>query len=104
MKQLVNLSISKLVHSIFKCLIILFVISSCKKHEAIDSDTTAAQDYIMIENDLDDIVNIGMQAYYGSMSTYKLNPINNIYNTCATITSHAINPTDNDTLIVSFGA
>ncbi|MHB8260943.1 MAG: hypothetical protein ACYDCN_07010 [Bacteroidia bacterium] len=104
MKQLVNLSISQLVNSIFKCLIILFVISSCKKHEAIDSDTTAAQDYILVENSLDDIVNIGMQASYGSMTTYKLNPINNVYGTCATITFHASVPTDNDTLIINFGA
>lgn len=84
---------------------IALIFSSCKKQEAIDSDTFAAQDYIIVENNLDDIVNIGMQASYGSMTTYKLaNPINGIYNTCATITSHAIIPTDNDTLIVSFGA
>ncbi|HEX7414167.1 MAG TPA: hypothetical protein VF411_08985, partial [Bacteroidia bacterium] len=84
-------------------LIVLFIISSCKKQEAIDSNTFATQDHILIETHADDIVNIGMQASYGSMSTYKLNPINNIYNTCATITFNSLNPTDSDTMNVNFG-
>ncbi|HXU26297.1 MAG TPA: hypothetical protein VN698_03630 [Bacteroidia bacterium] len=81
------------------------IFSSCKKKEEVDSDTTAAEDHTQVETHSNDVENIGEQASYGSMSTYKLGSQaqENIYSTCATITSYAVNSTDNDTLLVDFG-
>src|ERR1700757_493462 len=83
----------------------VLIFSSCSKKETLDSDTTAAEDHTQVETHSNDIVNIGEQASYGSMSTYKLGGQSqeNIYSTCATITSYALNSTDNDTLLVDFG-
>ena len=80
---------------------ITLIISSCAKKQAVDSNTTAAQDFILVENNLDDIVNIGMEASYGSMATYRLsNPANSVYSTpCATITVNNII----STMTVNFG-
>lgn len=81
------------------------IFSSCKKKEKDDSDTSGAEDHTIVETNSNDILNIGEQASYGSMSTYKMGQSQeeNIYSSCATITSNALNSTDNDTLIVNFG-
>jgi hypothetical protein len=80
------------------------IFSSCKKKEAVDSDTSAAEDHTQAETHSNDIVNIGEQASYGNMSTYKLSQTQeSIYATCATLTFDTLNSTDNDTLIVNFG-
>ncbi len=80
------------------------IFSSCKKKEKDDNDTVAAEDHSNIEAHSNDIVNIGEQASYGSMSTYKLGQQpENIYSACAVITTNAINNLDNDTLTVNFG-
>jgi hypothetical protein len=82
----------------------VLIFSSCSKKETLDSDTTAAEDHTQVETHSNDIVNIGEQASYGNMSTYKLTQSQgNMYSTCATITSYALNSTDNDTLLVDFG-
>jgi len=82
----------------------VLIFSSCSKKEVVDSDTSAAEDHTQAETHSNDIENIGEQASYGSMSTYKLTQSQeSIYSTCATITSYALNNTDNDTLIVNFG-
>lgn len=83
----------------------ILIFSSCKKQAAVDSDTSAAEDHTMAETHSNDIVNIGEQASYGSMTTYKLgSQQESVYSTCATITFEALNPADNDTLLVDFGA
>ena len=82
----------------------VLIFSSCKKKEEVDSDTTAAEDHTQAETHSNDVENIGEQASYGNMSTYKLVQADeNIYSTCATITSYALNSADNDTLLVDFG-
>jgi len=82
------------------------VFSSCKKKEKDDNDTSAAEDHTVAETQSNDVVNIGNQASYGSMSTYKMGQQaqENIYTVCATITSYTTNSADNDTLVVNFGA
>jgi len=82
------------------------IFSSCKKKQKDDDDTTAAEDHVVAETQSNDIVNIGDQASYGSMTTYKLGqqPQESIYSACATITSYTANSADNDTLIVNFGS
>ncbi|MEO8761638.1 MAG: hypothetical protein ABI388_09435 [Bacteroidia bacterium] len=79
--------------------------SSCKKKEKDDNDTSAAEDHTMVETHTNDITNIGEQASYGSMTTYKLGQQQqeSIYSTCATITTYAVNNMDSDTLTVNFG-
>ena len=80
------------------------MISSCKKKEKDDSDTSAAVDHTIAETQSNDIVNIGEQASLGNMTTYRLaNQEESIYTICATITSYSLNSTDNDTLVVDFG-
>lgn len=81
------------------------IFSSCKKKEEVDSDTSAAEDHTQAETHSNDVENIGEQASYGSMSTYKLAQGGNesIYSTCATLTFDTLNSTDNDTLLVNFG-
>jgi hypothetical protein len=99
--------VKQLVHSIFKYSIavcILFLYNSCQKSTPVDSNTTAAQDHIMVETHADDIVNIGAEASYGAMATYRLiHPSNIMYVACATITVNNVVPTNNDTMIVNFG-
>ncbi|HKC69961.1 MAG TPA: hypothetical protein VKG26_17120 [Bacteroidia bacterium] len=83
---------------------VALIFSSCKKKEEVDSDTSAAEDHTQAETHSNDIENIGEQASYGSMSTYKLSQSSqSIYSTCATLTFDTLNNADNDTLLVNFG-
>ena len=101
--------VKQLVNSIFKfsltaCIILLY--NSCKKSSPTDSNTAAATDHILVETHADDIVNIGAEASYGAMATYRLtHPANIMYVACATITTNSAvsTPANPDTLTVNFG-
>jgi hypothetical protein len=82
----------------------VLIFSSCKKKEAEDSDTSAAEDHTQAETHSNDVENIGEQASYGNMTTYRLGgqTQENIYTTCATLTFDTLNHSNNDTLIVNF--
>lgn len=83
---------------------IIWVISSCKKSPSVDSNTVAAIDYMLVEAHSDDIANIGAEASYGTLATYRLvHPANIMYVACATITVNNHNSADNDTMKVNFG-
>jgi hypothetical protein len=81
------------------------ILSSCKKKEKDDNDTSGAEDHTVAETQSNDIVNIGDQASYGSMSTYKMaqGGQESIYSACATIILDTLIHSDNDTLSVNFG-
>lgn len=95
-----------LVSVVIAILSITLFISSCAKKQPVDSNTEAAKDHVLSELHTDDIVNIGMEASYGSMVTYRLsNSGNSIYSTpCATITVNNSIPADNDTMTVNFSS
>lgn len=76
--------------------------TSCKKKEHEDNDTEGAKDHAMAETHSNDITNIGSQASYANMTTYRQGT-EQVYTSCATITFDTLNNTDNDTLIVDFG-
>ncbi|HXB39942.1 MAG TPA: hypothetical protein VNZ49_05320 [Bacteroidia bacterium] len=77
--------------------------TSCKKKETEDNDTTAAADHALGETCSNDISNIGTQASYGNMTTYKLGMPDQIYTSCATITFDSLNHADPDSIKVDFG-
>ena len=76
--------------------------TSCKKKEHEDNDTEGAKDHAMCETHSNDITNIGSQASYANMTTYRQGT-EQVYTSCATITFDTLNNADNDTLIVDFG-
>ena len=78
--------------------------TSCRKKEVEDNDTAGAADYSLAETYSNDISNIGTQASYANLSTYKTDPQNNIYSTCATLDFDTLNSGDPDTMTVDFGA
>lgn len=78
--------------------------TSCKKKETEDNDTNGAADHAYAETVSNDITNIGTQASYGSMSTYRAGDQNDIFTACAVITRDTANNTDVDTLTVDFGS
>ncbi len=80
-----------------------FLITSCKKKETEDNDTEGAKDHAMAETHSNDITNIGTQASYNNLSTYKLSSPNNDLSTCAIVTFDTLTNADNDTIIVNFG-
>jgi hypothetical protein len=77
--------------------------TSCKKKEVEDNDTEGAKDHAMAEAHSNDVVNIGIQASYNNLTTYKLSTPNTDLSTCAVLTFDTLNNTDNDTLTVDFG-
>ena len=77
------------------CLLLLY--TSCQKSTPVDSNTTAAQDHIMVETHADDIVNIGAEASYGTVSTHSFVALT------ASVTVNNFNPIDYDTMTVNFG-
>jgi len=88
--------------SLVSCLVLLY--ASCQKSSPVDSNTTAATDHIMVETHADDIVNIGAEASYSVMATYRFTqPANVMYVACATITINNTASTISDTMTVNFG-
>lgn len=77
--------------------------TSCKKKETEDNDTAGAADYSLAETYSNDISNIGTQASYANLSTYKAGSPDNIYSTCATLDFDTLNSADADTMTVDFG-
>jgi len=77
--------------------------TSCKKKTAEDNDTSGAIDHSMAETHSNDITNIGTQASYNNLSTYKLSNPDNDLSTCAVITFDTLNHADVDTMDVDFG-
>lgn len=75
--------------------------TSCKKKETEDNDTTSAADMSLGETHSNDITNIGTQASYGNLSTYRYGEPNQIYTGCATITLDTTSTVDSMT--VDFG-
>ncbi len=96
MKKIIFLAAASIV-----CSGLLF--TSCKKKETEDNDTEAASDHAMGETASNDISNIGNQASFSNMTTYKLGASDQIYTMCATITRDTLNNTNPDTLTVDFG-
>jgi hypothetical protein len=81
-----------------------FLFTSCKKKEAEDSDTEGAKDHTLVETFSNDITNIGTQASYNNISTYKVGHPDQVYTSCAIIKFDTLNNTDADTLEVDFGS
>ena len=80
------------------------IITSCKKKEEKDSDTSAASDHNYAENVSNDITNIGDQAGDGSgnsLNTYKLEPASTFMLSCA---QSVTRDTVNKIITVDFGA
>ncbi len=74
---------------------IILIVSSCKKSTPIDSNTSAAQDHIVVETHIDDIVTLGLEASYGSLPTY-------MSTSCTQISFNNLNPLDKDTMYIDF--
>jgi hypothetical protein len=91
--------VKQLVNSIFKFSItfcLLFIGNSCQKSSTpVDSNTATAQDHIMVETHIDDIVTLGLEASYGSLPTY-------MSTTCTQVSFNNSNPADNDTMYIDF--
>ncbi len=77
--------------------------TSCKKKEHEDNDTEGAKDHAMGETCSNDVTNIGSQASYANISTYRQGAPDQIYAGCATIKFDTLINTDNDTIRVDFG-
>jgi hypothetical protein len=77
--------------------------SSCKKKQEEDNDTEGVKDHALAETCSNDITNIGAQASYGAMTTYKFGAGQQVYSSCAIITFDSLTNTDPDTLFVDFG-
>ncbi len=97
MKKFLNMATATVV-----CTGLLF--TSCKKKEVEDNDTAGGGYQALGETHSNDITNIGTQASYNNMSTYKLGEDNAIYSTCATIDLDTLINTDADTMTVDFGS
>ncbi len=95
-KKFVNMATASLV-----CCGLLF--TSCKKKEVEDNDVGGAGAHALGETYSNDITNIGTQASYNNISTYKLGEPDQIYTSCATIKFDSLNNTDVDTMSVDFG-
>lgn len=73
------------------------LVSSCKKKQETDSDTTEASDHALGENTSNDIVNIGSQASdnsTGNLNTYKTENVEGTLSGCATVKRDTINQID----------
>ena len=79
------------------------IITSCKKKETEDSDLEGAKDHAMAETHSNDITNIGTEASYNNITTYKLGNPNQVFSGCATITFDTLDASNSDTLKVDFG-
>lgn len=79
------------------------IFTSCKKKETEDNDTESAADHALGETYSNDITNIGTQASYGSMTTYRNGAPDIILSGCATITFDTLGSADPDTMTVDFG-
>ena len=89
----------KLVNSIFKLSFVSLILlySSCQKSSSVDSNTVAATDYVMVETYADDIVNIGAEASYVTITTHSFVALT------ATVTINNFINSDSDTMTVNFG-
>ncbi|MGZ3861630.1 MAG: hypothetical protein ACXVPN_00905 [Bacteroidia bacterium] len=77
--------------------------TSCKKKEVEDNDTEGVKDHAFAETTSNDVFNIGVQASYNNLSTYKLSNSGTDLSTCAVITFDTLNNLDPDTIDVDFG-
>lgn len=96
MKKIIYMTTAALV-----CSGLLF--TSCKKKETEDNDTTSAAEHALGETHSNDITNIGTQASYGSMSTYRSGQPDQVYTGCAVITFDTTNSSGIDSMTVDFG-
>jgi hypothetical protein len=79
------------------------ILTGCKKDEEEDNDTDSSKDNAFAESMYSDAANISDEAgQKGSVSTYKVVGNENLLG-AATVTKYAVNPSDQDTIIVDFG-
>lgn len=85
-------------------LLTVFISSeSCKKSGYIENDTSGVLENANAERLSNDIVNMGIEASYGSMTNYRLTQNYQVFTSGALITFDSIIKTDNDTLLINFG-
>lgn len=94
---------------LFKSLMVIalsaVVLTSCKKDEDEDNDTSISNDNALAEATFQDAGNIADEAATsGSLSNYKLGGNDGLLSACATITHDSLVNTDLDTVTVDFGS
>lgn len=94
-----------IIKGVFSAALLGVLLTSCKKNDTEDTDTSASSDNATAEayfNDMGNIANEG--AMSGNVSSYKTSPsYDGLLSACATVTFDTINHSDDDSVTVDFG-